>query len=424
MLSKQSSGMVGEGVGAAKAVRMSSSLRSRGLAESLVIAKKLAIEMGVTRVTDSTPLDRIGIPVFSSVRPSGVEGSLCVNAGKGARPDEARMGAYMEAIEYAYAEHGASEVEAFDSTVGEMLKSWGPGVSFEDFAPLMGRTASDEDLIEVVKAELVGTGRSVLAPAELVFLPYRGTKGEVKFGCGTSCGLASGNTVEEASVHALAEIIEHDVGAFESFKQNSLLVDNAQLTGVAGELKDKMEAAGFYVYLRYADNGFGVPYFKATVVDHSENAAVNVCAGFGSHPIKEIAAIRALTEAAQSRLTVIHGGRDDLTKYPDTWAKHGADARANAIAQARVLEGNSEARVEDYGALPDFEGAIDSIESAWAALWSACEKTAGCPGVARVVFTPPGCEMAVVKLIAPRLEAFDYDVARFGPRLRAFVNGL
>lgn len=409
--------------GAEPALRMSSSLRSRSLKESLEIAKGMALARGVTRVTDSTPLDRIGIPVFSSVRPGAAEGSLCVSAGKGARPDEARVGAYMEAIEYSYAEHGASAVEAVDVTVGEMLDSWGPGVAFEDFAPLMGRSAERSDIIQAVEAELMGAARKVWVPAELVFLPFRGTKGEVKFGCGTSCGLASGNSDLEASVHALAEIIEHDICSRETFKSVSRLVSNDQLTGVAKELADKMEAAGFHLYLRHVENEFGMPHFKATVADSSESAAVNICSGFGAHPIKAIAAIRALSEAAQSRVTVIHGGRDDLTKYPEVWKELGREAELEALAHLRGLEGNREDMVESYEDLADFEGDMDTLEKAWEALASAVSKV-GCPGVARVVLTEPGCPMSVVKLIAPRLDTFDGDAPRFGPRLRAFVNGL
>ena len=49
-------------------------------------------------------------------------------------------------------------------------------------------------------------------------------------------------------------------------------------------------------------------------------STVNV--GFGTHVDKRVAAARALTEAAQSRLTFIHGAREDL------FAKvvHGTDA--------------------------------------------------------------------------------------------------
>jgi DHA3 family macrolide efflux protein-like MFS transporter len=78
--------------------RLSSSLRSRSVEESLKYAEEIAPRLGITRVTDTTWLDRVGIPVFASIRPAAAAGSLCVNAGKGLREIEAKVGAYMEAM--------------------------------------------------------------------------------------------------------------------------------------------------------------------------------------------------------------------------------------------------------------------------------------------------------------------------------------
>lgn len=44
---------------------------------------------GITRVADITNLDRIGIPVFSSIRPMADRGAISVYNGKGATPAEA-----------------------------------------------------------------------------------------------------------------------------------------------------------------------------------------------------------------------------------------------------------------------------------------------------------------------------------------------
>ena len=54
---------------------------------------------GITRVADITNLDRIGIPVFSSIRPTAQRGAVSVYNGKGATPIEARVSAMMEGIE-------------------------------------------------------------------------------------------------------------------------------------------------------------------------------------------------------------------------------------------------------------------------------------------------------------------------------------
>ncbi|MDD5418276.1 MAG: methanogenesis marker 1 protein, partial [Methanomicrobiaceae archaeon] len=59
------------------------------------IAGKLPIA-GITRVADITSLDRVGIPVFSSIRPTAGTGAISVYNGKGATPTEARVSAMME----------------------------------------------------------------------------------------------------------------------------------------------------------------------------------------------------------------------------------------------------------------------------------------------------------------------------------------
>ena len=60
--------------------------------------------VGITRIADITGLDRIGIPVYSCVRPSADRNSVSVTCGKGLSRAQARAGAIMEAVEYHCAE--------------------------------------------------------------------------------------------------------------------------------------------------------------------------------------------------------------------------------------------------------------------------------------------------------------------------------
>ncbi|MFY9638988.1 MAG: methanogenesis marker 1 protein, partial [Methanobacterium sp.] len=45
---------------------------------------------GVTRIAEITHLDRVGIPVYSAIRPSAAEGAVSIYAGKGATKTQAK----------------------------------------------------------------------------------------------------------------------------------------------------------------------------------------------------------------------------------------------------------------------------------------------------------------------------------------------
>ena len=54
---------------------------------------------GVTRVAEITHLDRVGIPVYSAIRPGAAEGAVSIYAGKGATKTQAKASAMMESFE-------------------------------------------------------------------------------------------------------------------------------------------------------------------------------------------------------------------------------------------------------------------------------------------------------------------------------------
>jgi ribosomal protein S12 methylthiotransferase accessory factor len=57
--------------------------------------------------------------------------------------------------------------------------------------------------------------------------------------------------------------------------------------------------------------------FYCTIAERSEDPLrrLYAAAGAGCHPVRHIALLRALTEAAQSRLTMISGARDDMPRH-------------------------------------------------------------------------------------------------------------
>jgi len=73
--------------------------RAVPLAETLARIEPRIPVAGITRVADITSLDRIGIPVFSCIRPTAMDGAITVYNGKGATVEESRISAIMEGIE-------------------------------------------------------------------------------------------------------------------------------------------------------------------------------------------------------------------------------------------------------------------------------------------------------------------------------------
>lgn len=393
---------------------MTSSLRQRDLKETRALARRLAPTLGITEVTDSTGLDVIGIPVYTSIRTSAVPGALCVHAGKGVRPREAEVGAYMEAIEFAAAEYDQQRSPLILSTpaqIGRQDPSW----RFVDLCPLLGRTIDPDGALAAVVAEDIVTGRELLVPAELVYSPFRDAPGQLVFGSSTN-GLSSGNTRTEATVHAIAEVLERDIQSFQYVHDDSQLVHLQAVPPALGQLTSKVRRCGMTSVLRYTANPYGLPYFQGFILEADEHGAIPLSSGFGLHLLRDIAAVRALSEAAQGRVCALHGGRDDIVKRSVSFGSvsGSAESAARAAHRRRVLR--SEGAI-DYDVVVE-AGTVDSVDAALERLLEVLDR-AGHRQVLRVVLSPDSWPFAVVKIIVPGLESFSPDLPRVGPRLAA-----
>lgn len=400
--------------------RLSSSLRRRSAEDTLkVVANDIAPRLGITRVTDTTQLDRIGIPVFASIRPDALKGSLCVNAGKGLRSAEAKIGAYMEAIEFSLAQYNTAQLNLLRTTPRKIVESHEGRITFDQFCMLHGFSGKADSLIMAVEAEDVLRNQKVLVPAELVFIPYAENPGQQLFG-ESSSGLASGNKLLEASVHAVCELMERDVQAFNHLHDLSSLVKIDRQSKHIESLTTKIRNAGLNLSIRYTDNCFGLAYFQAFIMEESPQAPISVATGSGMHPIKEIALIRAICEAAQSRLSHIHGGRDDIIERVKYFEKKGRTVELEAISRLRTAA-NSKEKTIDYSSIKCEEAAMSTIESAWELLISRLQGI-GLNTVLRISLSKPTDDVAVLRIIIPGLETFEPGLKRIGPRLLAYAK--
>lgn len=400
--------------------RLSSSLRSRSADESLMIAASLAKSRGISRVVDVTWLDRIGIPVYSSIRPDGIKGSLCVHAGKGFTHAEAKIGAYMEAIEFSFAEPGRNVVNYFLRKPSDILASFQHQIQFADFCPILGQKVCADDDIAVVKGNEIMAGLGdVLVPAELIFHPFFDNPGVKLYGSSTN-GLASGNNLAEATVHGLAEIMERHVRAFEVFDDQSVRIEAQTCPPKLEQMMAQIHRAGLQCHLRYSRNCFGLAYFSAYVLEPDEFNPIAVASGFGLHPCAEIAAIRAVAEAVQSRLSHIHGGRDDIIQRVQLGKDLGRDEELAAIRILRRMVASSNGEIP-FHAVPSI--AIADLSQAIDVLYGAL-KQANMHHVVQLPLTDSSYPFQVVRILVPGAEMFGRELQRVGPRLIQHVNSL
>lgn len=400
--------------------RLSSSLRAERLEVTLARARSLAQDLGISRVTDITQLDCVGVPVFASIRPNAQPGSLCVNAGKGISVEEARVGAYMEAIEYAFAEYNRASLKVSMVPAGDVYEGRTRSEAILDFCPIMNAEIDLESPIACVEAKDICSGETFQVPAELIFLPFPSQlRGERYFGSNSN-GLASGNSILEATVHGLAELIERDICSFQAIKDDSELLSNRSLPSAIKNIKSSLASVGMNLYVRHLVNVFEIPYFMAVVAEKESHDPIYISVGYGCHPWKDIAVTRAVCEALQSRLSFIHGGRDDLLNRHKRFARLSRKARM-AYAENLLTKVSRNGSSLQFSGIPDRSGSATNLESALAVLTDALARN-GFTRVLRVVYTPSDFPLHVVRILVPGLECFTETTARVGFRLRDYVR--
>lgn len=388
-------------------------LRERSPAQTAQLAQAQLARMGVSRLADVTRMDGLGVPVWISIRPRGR--ILSVHAGKGLDSEQARVGAMMEALEHAGAEpHRSRRLAVEYWTAQELQAAWQGRFRLADLAPPLGRQLDAKARWATLRCESLGAGPEVPLPAELIFLPWSDEPGELAFFGATGNGLASGNSVQEASVHALLELLERDAVAMNAARDESRYVPVDSLPAPWPELTAGWARDGVELLVREIPNAFGLPCFEA-VLHQPRDHTIDLAGGWGLHPNPAIAVNRAICEAAQSRVGLIHGGRDDVTGFFGKFSLPQAerDRRTRRLLQ-RLRDRRRQAPFAAIAPAPwDSFVDLDEVLARLLAALAGC----GMPHVYRHVFDVDLGGLAVVKLIVPGLEHLEQPVRRMGPRL-------
>jgi ribosomal protein S12 methylthiotransferase accessory factor len=219
----------------------------------------------------------------------------------------------------------------------------------------------------------------------------------------TTNGLASGNHPLEAISHGLCEVVERDAtavwlqsdrDAIRSARVDLGTVDDP-LCRVALE---KFERAGIAVAVWEITSSIGIPTFFCGIIDRASDSlrSLHPAGGAGCHPSRSVALMRALTEAAQSRLTIISGSRDDVFR------EDYEEVRSQAITEQSRLVATGEPEVmRSFGDAPSFEGATFAEDLEWE-----LDKlrSDGVDSAIVVDLTKPDVGMPVVRVVIPGLE--------------------
>lgn len=392
-------------------LKRNSSIRCVPAAITLSHAKAWAETAGISRVTDITRLDRIGLPVYAAIRPRAA--SDAVTYGKGLLPIDAQVGAYMEAIEFYFAEPSSGKVTVRWGTPREVAGGGGRTDAILDFNPILNRRINLDGPLLLAVGHDVDSGMECLLPAELVYHPAPDV-GQRLFGSSTN-GLASGNSVLEASLHALLEVIERDIWSFEFLRDSAQPVKPDSLPSIHGRIIEQARAAGLHFIVKYVNNHYGLPFFSVFLYENGRGCEKFFNGGWGCHYRKEIALTRALCEAAQSRLAVIHGARNFHANDP---------APRNGFAAGMENLLSKPANVIAYSGIPDLsDNKHRTLEQQWRLLIDCLRRVTNMP-VYRVIYTPPEAPLQVVRVIVPTLECFKKNRMRIGPRFKAAVEAL
>jgi len=314
------------------------------------------LKMDVLANTVRIDTGRLDIPVFISLcgedatRFTGTKKQM----GKGATPQQSEASALMELMErfsffsfihqYPFPTYTYGELDDF-------------AVSARDLKKSVYDTQTPDELCEAflrdfpmrwVKARNLTLGKDQWVPIDWFYQinEYNGP--------------AAGNTLEEAILQSLCEVVERHVGSIIS---NDLLatpeIDPESLRDPASiELVDKFRAEGIQLYMRDFSLDTGIPTVGALAWDPStfpEKSEIVFTAGTTSNPEKSLC--RALTEIAQ-----LAGDFENSTSYRPTLPKY-----ATLEEAAYLTDGGKRVPIQSLPNLDDNNMRVE-IERCTAAL--------------------------------------------------------
>jgi len=259
---------------------------------------------------------RFGKCRFPGWKCSG-EGGCCSNCrlpswGKGLTDDAAVVSGLMERVErYTASDIFARKSEIIFSDYSSLKKKGAK--SRWDFVPcnlqrkLYSKNKIDKQAMPWVSCFSLTKNKDVLVPANLVFFSSEWCQNDFS----DTTGLATGNCLEEAIVHALCEIIERhleDVVSWNKVKVPTIPIESIKDKDLSGLIKKIQTKEDLEIWISYLTGDFKIPAFRVFAYPRKPPYPLTLpfYSSVGVHPDKGVALSRALTELMQSRASTLY----------------------------------------------------------------------------------------------------------------------
>lgn len=362
---------------------------------------------GVTRIAEITHLDRLGIPVYSAIRPGAAEGAISIYAGKGATKSQAKASAMMEAFERYSAEINEEDAQLFETGLYREMKG---AINPETLILPHQSYKPDETRLDWAKTVDVSDDEEYFLPVNAIYHPYIPLNGSVLFKSNTN-GLASGNRIEEAVYHGITEVVERDAWSiFEAKKKcrGEVVCDGTE-NPLIGDMLYKFDMSEIDVKLLDLTADVDITTIAAVADDTVLKDPALLSLGVGTHLNPEVAVIRALTEVAQSRATQIHGTREDTNRA--VFMRKAGYERMKRINKHWF---------SDYYKSIDISSIKDKSKPTFKEDIETCMDILKKNGFGKIYYTDltrREIKIPVARVIIPGMEVYSVDTERMGERL-------
>ena len=413
--------------------------RAESVSDTLIKIIPICKNIGVTRISDITYMDKLYIPNYSIFLP-GTQDSIWVYSGKGTTKMQAKASGLMESIERFCSLSSNYSKNYIRGTYSELSETYNKVLHPDEVVePVLSGYDEKCSNIDYIEGYDLQNDQEVLVPAQLAFSKFSSnSRSSYAFPYSHTNGLASGNVLEEAVSQALCEIIERDAVSIADLcassipytilkKTNALKIPDDEFVDDSSIFQevDISEISEEYEPLKYLVNRFhyvgipllikditqkdiGIPTFVASSVESITSDYGYFAKGYGTHPDARIALTRAITELSQTRAGNIQGARDDLRKiqykeedeiYRRKWEFMPTLSSSSTLLDEKY---NSKSILFSQINTHVIQDILDEIKFILNRL-----KKAGLKRAIIVNLTDPSIGIPVVRAIVPGLETFE-----------------